>query len=366
MELGAFAGGAAQANSEDITTRRASALELKMKSALAEQQGQITQETQRQAAQQEATKASVAQERGTLSGAGGADFARQANGEAATGQPMSPAEVALRTAAMPIIAAKQQQRETVVPVNDEFGIPKYFQPYNRRGVALPKEENPEWSSLHDQHQKLDQYTNVLVQAHDLFKDLKLKGYLGGLANAIPVGMGAAARDRLKGLANAVGPLAAQVNENVPGGRYSQLLGQSMATTGTHAGLAEGVEADLFGNGMLRVYDKYLSQGRVKYPPIMDTMFSMLPHEKIVDPLSGKETNGSLLIHPDDLLVKNNRVIQISTGKDLGAVGGTTPPVSDAGIKQLVDTAHQAITPQSTGLDRNAIMNNFKNLTNKKQ
>ena len=351
--MDAGSAGIGQFQSEDNARRTASALELKMRSTLQQQQIEGQQETQRQAAEQAATARTTAEQRGTIE-PGLADVGRGALGAPKTGQPMSPAGAAFATGMAPIIASNDRQpsgRVDIVP--GMYGIPQSKNFYNIGNRMEHQEPITGYEDKVTEYARTVNYMADLETAKSLYSKL-YNGAIGAGLDHLPTVLQSTDRQELNQVLARLAPKTGQTEENVPGGRFSILLAQGMQSSGINTRFDPTVIEDMVNNANLNMYEKINKMGKgVQIPDQLDAKFrTVLPHDQIRQ-LDGSYTSGEMHGTPSSYHSYHGDLIDNATGHSYGKIGGDMPPVSDSGKQAIIEHISGNLNPADSKAARAA-------------
>lgn len=227
----------------------------------------------------------------------------------------------LRTTDAPIVDTlikdKQMQElknVTSSPVPDEVGIPQYQVRHNMLGyqVGSPTPMT-DYATKRAMYDKLVTYHSLLEQAHGLYNDLSVHNALGAgsILNHFPEDI-SSKRAELLAVNKQLAPLEASIKEGVPGGRFSQMLGDQMAASTQIPQHSVNVANDLFDNSNLMTYSKIRDISPLaKMPQSLVDKFGGLLHDQ-----------GGNLINPHDITIKEGNIYYAGSSTP---VGNTSSP-----------------------------------------
>ncbi len=295
MGLGSLGGGMAEGALDQLKTQQNQAFQLKLQSAQIEQAAQARMAEKAQEITAATNTAQAAYQRGLVP-EGTAASLLNATGVDTSG--MNQADLggagqllkAVRNPALLNAAGPKTAN-----FDPQTGLTTSWDLHNQlNGVksVIQNELLPEQTKLYNTNM---QYLNVLNQTHRAFQErlqqggFGSEGISGGIASLFPDRL-APATAKLTRLANELGPLAAETEGGVTGGRYSQGMGKILGKSGVDTNMVAGEENDLYKDAMLRAYQRFSLQGKINtapdgqplngvvVPPILENMFgTLIPH-----------------------------------------------------------------------------------------
>lgn len=246
--------------------------------------------------------------------------------------------------------ARDQANVTSSPINDEVGIPQYQVRHNVLGfqVGAPTPE-VDYSTKRANYDKLTTYNTLLTRAQSLFNDLSVHNAMGAgwLANKLLPENLAKERAELGDINKQLGPLSAGTIEGVPGGRFSQMLGEAMSGAQPLSQHDAQVANDHVNNAKLMIYSKIRDISPVAtMPQELTDKFAGLLHDQ-----DGK------MINAHDVTIVGNNVYYAGSAAPVGQLNSpflaVHPHAAQAFAKHVSGQAVQQAGQSKFGTSQDA-------------